>query len=135
MAGQAENVRPFLAKEIFLITFQSHEVYNSHKEAIETLDFEKLGGDYAEDAILVTLDGSFTGREAILTGFFQTIMAQFPDVKIKFDKVAFEGDVCLLQWLAESSAMTVPLGTAVFIIDEINLMMKIKKRCNIPKEG
>ena len=26
---------------------------------------------------MVTLDGSFNGREAILTGFFQTIMAQF----------------------------------------------------------
>ena len=99
------------------MTRSTQEVFNSHKEAIETLDFEKLAADYAEDAIFVTLDGSFKGREAIMTGFFQTIMAQFPDVKINFDKVAIEGDVCLLQWSAEASAMTVPVGTAVFIIE------------------
>lgn len=117
------------------MTRSTQEVYNSHKEAIETLDFEKLGGDYAEDAILVTLDGSFTGREAILTGFFQTIMAQFPDVKIKFDKVAFEGDVCLLQWSAESSAMTVPVGTAVFIIEDGLIQRQGEWFEIVPKEG
>ena len=100
------------------MTRSIQEVFNSHQEAIETLDFEKLAADYAEDAVLVTLDGSFVGREAILTGFFQTIMAQFPDVKIKFEKTAFEGDMCLLQWSAEASAMTVPVGTAVFIIQD-----------------
>lgn len=96
----------------------TEEVFESHREAIETLDFEKLAGDYAEDAILVTIDGSFNGREAILTGFFQPIMAQFPDMKITFEKVAYEDDVCLLQWSAEASAMTVPRGTAVFLIQD-----------------
>lgn len=98
------------------MTRTTEDVFLSHKEAIETLDFEKLAGDYAEDAILVTLDGSFVGRDAILTGFFQTILAQFPDAKIKFEKTAIEDDVCLLQWSAEASAMTIPRGTAVFII-------------------
>ncbi len=99
-------------------TRTTEEVFASHQEAIETLDFEKLAGDYAEDAILVTIDGSFVGREAILTGFFQASMAQFPDLKIKFEKTSFEGDVCLLQWSAEASAVTIPRGTAVFIIQD-----------------
>ncbi len=100
------------------MTRSTQEVFDSHREAIETLDFEKLAADYAEDAVLVTLDGSFKGREAILTGFFQTMMAQFPDMKINFEKTAYEGDVCLLQWSAEASAITVPVGTAVFIIQD-----------------
>ena len=117
------------------MTRSTQEVYNSHKEAIETLDFEKLAADYAEDAIFVTLDGSFKGREAIMTGFFQTIMAQFPDVKIHFDKVAIEGDVCLLQWSAEASAMTVPIGTAVFIIEDGLIQRQGEWFEIVPKEG
>ena len=45
-------------------------------------------------------------------------MAQFPDVKISFDKTVFSGDMCMLQWSAESSAMSNPVGTAVFIIQD-----------------
>ena len=99
-------------------TRTTQEVFNSHQEAIETLDFEKLAGDYAEDAILVTIDGSFVGQEAILTGFFQTSLAQFPDMKFKFEKTSFKGDICLLQFSAEASAATIPVGTAVFIIQD-----------------
>ena len=117
------------------MTRSTQEVFNSHQEAIENLDFEKLAADYAEDAILVTLDGSFVGRDAILTGFFQTIMAQFPDVKIKFEKTAFEGDVCLLQWSAEASAMTVPVGTAVFIIQDGLIRRQGEWFKIVPKEG
>jgi uncharacterized protein (TIGR02246 family) len=100
------------------MTRSTQEVFDSHREAIETGDFEKLAADYAEDAVLVTLDGSFIGREAILTGFFQTMFSQFPDAKISFDRVAVEGDVCLLQWSAKASAGNIPRGTAVFIIQD-----------------
>ena len=96
----------------------TEEVFQSHREAIETLNMEQLAGDYAEDAILLTMDGAFTGREAILTGFFQAILAQFPDMKINFEKVAYEDDVCLLQWSGEASGATVPRGTAVFLIQD-----------------
>ena len=99
-------------------TRTTQEVFESHREAIEKLDLQQLGGDYAEDAVLLTIDGSFTGREAILNGFFQPIIAQFPDMKINFEKVAYEGNLCLLQWSAEASAVTIPRGTAMFIIQD-----------------
>jgi ketosteroid isomerase-like protein len=94
----------------------TQEVFEVHQEAIEKLDLEALAAGYAEDAVLLTIDGSFIGREAILVGFFQPIMAQFPDMKINFEKVAYEEDLCLLQWSAEASAVTIPRGTAVFLI-------------------
>ena len=117
------------------MTRSTQEVFNSHQEAIETLDFEKLAADYAQDAILVTIDGSFVGREAILTGFFQTVLAQFPDVKFNFEKVAFEDDVCLLQWSAEASAIRVPRGTAVFIIQDGLIRRQGEWFEIVPKEG
>ena len=72
------------------MTRTTQEVFDSHREAIETLDFEKLAGDYAEDAVMVTLDGSFVGRDEILTGFFQAILDQFQDMQINFEKTAVE---------------------------------------------
>jgi uncharacterized protein (TIGR02246 family) len=98
------------------MTRSTQEVFDAHRKAIETGDMEKLAADYAEDAVLVTLDGSFIGRDAIMNGFFKMILTQFPDVEVNFEKVAVEGDVCLLQWSAEASNATVPRGTAVFII-------------------
>ena len=98
------------------MTRPTQEVFDSHREAIETSNFEKLAADYAEDAILVTMDGSFIGRDAILNGFFKTIFGQYPDAKINFEKTVVEDDVCLLQWSVEASNATIPRGTAVFII-------------------
>ena len=98
------------------MTRSTREVYESHQEAIEKLNFEHLAGDYAEDAVLVTIDGAFLGREAILKDFFQTVLSQFPDVKINFEKVNVEGDVCVLQWSAEASNASIPHGVGVFLI-------------------
>ena len=113
----------------------TEEVFQSHREAVETLNLEQLAGDYAEDAILLTIDGAFTGREAIMTGFFQAILAQFPDMKINFEKVAYEDDVCLLQWSAEASAMKVPRGTAVFLVQDGLIRRQGEWFEIVPKEG
>ena len=117
------------------MTRSTQEVFESHQEAIETLDFEKLAADYAEDAVLVTMDGAFQGREKILTGFFQTVLAQFPDVKISFEKTVYEGDVCMLQWSAESSAMTIPAGVGVFLIQDGLIQRQGEWFQIVPKEG
>ena len=45
------------------MTRSTREVFDSHQEAIETGNFEQLAGDYAEDAVLVTMDGSFIGKD------------------------------------------------------------------------
>jgi hypothetical protein len=73
------------------MTRSAREVFESHQEALETLNFEQLAGDYAENAILVTIDGSFMGRDAIMKDFFQSILSQFPDTKINFEKANKEG--------------------------------------------
>lgn len=117
------------------MTRTTQEVFESHKKAIETLNLEKLAADYAEDAILVTLDGSFKGREEILTGFFKTILGQFPDMKISFEETAFEDDVCLLQWSAEASNASVPRGTAVFIVQDGLIQRQGEWFQLIPKEA
>jgi ketosteroid isomerase-like protein len=100
------------------MTRTTQEVFDSHREAIEKLDFEKLAGDYAEDALMVTPSDTFHGREALMAGFFQAWMAQFPDTKIKFEKVTVEDDVCLIEWTGEASAASWPAGIGVLIVQD-----------------
>lgn len=100
------------------LTRTTEEVFSSHREAIETLNIDMLMADYAEDCLFVTPDGSFIGRDAILAGFFQAFLAQFPDAKINFEKVTIEGDICLVEWTAEASAMTIPVGLGVLFIQD-----------------
>ncbi len=113
----------------------TEEVFNSHQEAIETLNFEQLAADYAEDAVMVTLDGSFIGREAIISGFFQAILAQFPDMKITFEEITIEDDTCLIQWSAEASAVTVPVGLGVLFIQDGFIQRQVEWFQMVPKEA
>ena len=113
----------------------TQEVFDSHRKAIETRNFEKLAADYAEDAILVTLDGSFIGRDTILNGFFKRVISEFPDVKVNFEKTAVEDDVCLLQWSGEASNATFPRGIAVFIIRDGLIQRQGEWFEIVPKEG
>lgn len=117
------------------MTRTTQEVFDSHREAIETLDLEKLAGDYAEDALLLTPDGALKGREAIMTDFFQAILAQFPDMKIDFKKVTVEGDLCMLEWSGDASAVTIPVGTAVFVIQDGLIRRQGEWFQMVPKEG
>lgn len=117
------------------MTRTAQEVFDSHREAIETLDLEKLAADYAEDAVLITQDGYFEGREAILKEFFQATMAQFPDLKINYDMIAIEADVCLLQWSAEASNVTIPVGIGVLFIQDGLIKRQAEWFQMVPKEA
>ena len=117
------------------MTRTTQEVFDSHREAIETVNLEKLAADYAEDAFMVTLDGSFIGREAILSDFFQAWLSQFPDTKINYDKIAIEGDVCLLQWSADASKMTIPIGLGVFFVQDGLIKRQAEWFQMVPKEA
>lgn len=98
------------------MTRSIQEVFGSHRKAIESLDFENLAADYAEDAVLITIDGAFVGREAIMNDFFKPSLSRFTNVRFDFEKTVFDTDLCLLQWSAEMEGASIPRGTAVFLI-------------------
>lgn len=117
------------------MTRSTREVFESHREAIDSGNFEQLAADYAEDAIMITLDGTFQGRDAIMRDFFGAWVSQFPDTKIHFDKVVFEGDICLLQWSSEASNMTIPVGLGIFIIEDGLIRRQVEWFQMAPAEG
>ena len=110
------------------------EVFDRHQEALETGNFELLMEDYADDAVLLTIDGAHVGKEAIGRDFFGRLLTQFPDVKIAFEKSAMEGDLFLIQWSAEASAVSIPRGTAVFLIRDGKIQRQGEWFQMFPKE-
>ncbi len=105
------------------------------RKAWDSQDMNAVAQLYAEDAIMVTLDGSYKGREAIMSDFFQAWLGQFPDTKINFEKVAIEEDVCLLYWTAEASKMTIPAGIGVLMVRDGLIKRQAEWFQMIPKEG
>jgi hypothetical protein len=112
----------------------TQQVFDHHKAAIQSGDLALLVADYADDAILLTLDGAFVGKEAI-QGFFENAFESFPNFKILFGKTAVEDDTFLLQWSGESDVATVPHGTAAFIIRDGKIQRQAEWFIVVPKEG
>ena len=117
------------------MTRTTQQVFDSHREAIETGDMEKLMADYADDAILLTLYGAFVGKENIQKGFFEYQFSQHPNLRIDFEKTAVEGDLFLLQFSGESDVATVSHGVGVLIIRDGKIQRQGEWFILVPKEG
>jgi ketosteroid isomerase-like protein len=93
----------------------TQKVFEDHAMALASGDMDKLLADYAEDAIILTLDGSFVGKEAI-RAFFEGTPASFPNLQITPVGLAIEGDTLVMYWSADSDTVSIPDGVDTFII-------------------
>jgi ketosteroid isomerase-like protein len=76
---------------------------------------DKLMADYAEDAIILTLDGSYVGKEAI-QAFFEGLSASMSNLQSTPRGLAVEGDTLLVYWSADSDTVSIPDGVDTLII-------------------
>jgi len=121
-------------EEDALASRTTQEVFDSHQAAIENMDIEKLMADYAEDATLLTVNGPLIGKEAILTGFFQASLEQFPDMEVTYGEVVCEDDICLLKWSAEATNGDIPVGIGALLIQDGLIQRQIEWFEVTPKE-
>jgi ketosteroid isomerase-like protein len=112
----------------------TQEVFDHHRSAFEPPNLEKLMADYADDAILLTLDGEFVGKQAI-RGFFQNAFESLPNFKVSFDKTAVAGDTFLLEWSGEADNAIIPHGVATFNIRDGMIQRQTEWMVMAPKEG
>jgi ketosteroid isomerase-like protein len=111
----------------------TEQVFEDHKNAILNADFPKLMADYADDAVLMTIDGTFVGKDAI-QGFFQDLFASQPNPRVNFRKYVVEGDTLLLEWSAESDVAKMPQGVDTFIIQDDKIQRQTMWFTVVPKE-
>jgi len=112
----------------------TQQVFDAHQKAFEAGDLEKLIADYADDAILLTMDGAAVGTEAI-QGFFVNVFKSFPNVRVSFGKTAVEDDTVLLQWSGDSGVATFPHGVATLIICDDKIQRQTEWFIVVPKEA
>ena len=94
------------------------QVFQSHREAVEQLSIPSLMEDYAEDAILITLDEAFIGRNAIQDKFFELLMNKNPGLQITFSRVKIEGDFVIVTWSGYADFLKIPVGIEVLLIQD-----------------
>jgi ketosteroid isomerase-like protein len=123
-----------MQKEVLTMARSTEQVFEDHKNAILNADFPQLMADYADDSVLMTMDGAFVGKEAI-QGFFQNIFAANPNVRIDFRKTAIKGDMLLLEWAAESDAAVIAPGVDTFIIRDDKIRRQTMWFVLTPKEA
>jgi ketosteroid isomerase-like protein len=112
----------------------SQQVFDAHQRAFESGDLDMLMADYADDAIMVTLDGTAIGKQAI-RGLYESWFTTFPNLTISFEKTAVEDDFVLLQYSGDSDVATVPHGAATFLIREGLIQRQTEWFVLAPKGG
>ena len=85
------------------------EILDHHNRAVLSNDYAGMVTDYSDDAILITLKGTFVGREAIGRALRQLVgdMPNMRGIDSPTNAMIIEGDTLLLRWSAESDTGTI----------------------------
>jgi hypothetical protein len=100
-----------------IMTRTTDQVLLHHRDALLNGDFPALMADYADDAVLLTMDSAFAGKAAI-QGFFVNSMSSLPNLKLSFTGHVVHGDLVLVTWTGDSDVATIPHGADTFIIQD-----------------
>jgi ketosteroid isomerase-like protein len=100
----------------------TEQIYQHHMNALANGDFPAFIADYADDAVLMTMEGAHVGKNAIQT-YFVNALSAMPNSKISPTGHMVQGDFVLLTWTGVSDVATVPHGVDTFVIhdDQIRL--------------
>ncbi|MER5736821.1 nuclear transport factor 2 family protein [Streptomyces sp. NPDC002262] len=89
------------------------EVFADHGTRLGTGDLDLVSRNYAEDAVLLTPEGTLTGREGVRRGIGK-LLADLPGADWQLNP-AFAGDVLFLQWTAATDTHEVTDGVDTFV--------------------
>ncbi|MEM0941914.1 MAG: nuclear transport factor 2 family protein [Bacteroidota bacterium] len=76
---------------------KSQDVFESYMKAVYTLNPSKVLEDYTNDAIFITPDNTYKGREEIFC-FYEAFLPKFKDFHFKTIKKETRNDVVYFVW-------------------------------------
>jgi hypothetical protein len=100
------------------ISEQTEKTLLHHWEAFGAGDVEAIMADYAEDAVLITQDGTLRGQAQIRSLFAQIFANMFPPAKTSLNlaKQVVEGEMAYILWSGSSPHYDAPFATDTFVI-------------------
>ncbi len=93
----------------------TQQVFQAHVSAVQSGDIQQVIADYADDALLMTVDGAFVGKEAIQS-FFLDQFNSHPIIKASIDHSCMEKDTLMVEWSAESDRDCLPQAVDTYLI-------------------
>jgi ketosteroid isomerase-like protein len=90
------------------------EIFEHHITAIGAGDVDAILEDYAEDAVLITPQGTVRGRPAIRETF-TGLLGQLPDAAWDVYTRIYEGDVLFIEWSATGEKARIQDGIDTFV--------------------
>lgn len=95
-------------------------------------DLATFMADYADDAVLITMEGAHVGKTAIHEYFVHALSAM-PNTKLSPTGHIVHGDFVLLTWTAVSDVATIPHGVDTFVIHDDQIRLQTVWFTVIPK--
>jgi ketosteroid isomerase-like protein len=97
---------------------QTEKILLRHWQAFGAGDVEAIMADYAEDAVLITPDGTLKGQTQIRSLFAQIFENMFPPDKTSLNlaKQVVEGEIAYILWSGSSLRYNAPLATDTFVM-------------------
>ena len=113
---------------------KTQEILNHHLSAFMETDVNEIMKDFAEASELLTPDGALKGLNAIRS-FFEEIFKIMPKgTALEMKQMIIRDDVAYVVWSAESSFVSIPLGTDTFIMENDKILYQIVAAHIIPKQ-
>jgi ketosteroid isomerase-like protein len=110
----------------------TEQVLQDHMSALLSGDFPALMADYADDAVLMTMDGANVGKAAI-QGYFASALSAMPNAKLSLTGHVVHGDFVLVTWTGVSDVATIPHGVDTFVIHDDKIRLQTVWLTAVPK--
>lgn len=104
------------------MTRSTEQVFQDHVKAHLEGNLSAMVENYADDAVLMAMDGARVGKAAIEEYLVKTLSA-LHDAELSPTGHIVHGDFVLFTWAGESKTATIPYGVDTFVIrdDKIRL--------------
>lgn len=98
-------------------------VLENHLIGFGLRDVDRILDDYTESSILVTPEGVFIGLNEI-EAYYENLLPAFPvdGTVFEIDIQHVEEDIAYIVWHAETPALSVPLGSDSFVVQDGKIM-------------
>jgi ketosteroid isomerase-like protein len=111
------------------------EILEHHNRAVLSNDHAEMIADYTDDAILITLRGTFVGKKAIGQELQRLIrdMPNMRGVDSPTNAMIVEGDSLLLRWSAESDTGTITDAVDTIVLKGDKIWRQTTSFAIVPK--
>lgn len=111
----------------------TEQVLLEHVDALLRGDFPAMMADYADDAVLMTMNEANVGKEAI-QGYFIRSLSAMPNAVMTPTGHKVHGDSALFTWTMTSDVAELPAGVDTFVIKDDKILLQTVWYMVVPKQ-